>query len=55
MKGFFFFWKVLTGSQEEGVGRGPNLNDKLLPTDWLEDLLQVKMSSPLIGLSKGTA
>lgn len=30
-----------------------NLNDKLLPADWLEDLLQVKASSPLIGLRKG--
>lgn len=30
-----------------------NLNDKLLPADWLEDLLQIKANSPLIGLLKG--
>lgn len=42
------FLKVLTGSQGK-----PNLNDKLLPADWLEDLLQIDVSSPLIGLLEG--
>lgn len=38
------FGKVLTGEANF---------DKVLPADWLEDVLQINASSPLIGLQKG--